>query len=218
MASVFENFLIVLDNEFGNNPLNCVSLPGYTWQCGLKYTGITLQTLQDKDMILTIENKINGGKSTVMGNRCVKSDGIKKIIYADAINLYGHSMSEPLLYDEIKLDKNVKIEYILNTPDDSDTGYFIEVDLRYPDNTKEKTRNFPFAPENKKINPDSFADYMKEIKSHTFTQTKKLISDWSDKKNDLVHYVMLKFYVRHGMEVENVHTVISFKQSKLSEK
>ena len=28
---------------------------------------------------------------------------------------------------------------------------------------KEKTKNFPFAPMNKKINPDDFSDYMKEI-------------------------------------------------------
>ena len=31
-------------------------------------------------------------------------------------------MSQPLLYDEIKFDKNVKLEDILKTPDDSDTG------------------------------------------------------------------------------------------------
>ena len=54
---------------------------------------------------------------------------------------------------------------------------------------------------------------MKTIKPDTFTQTKKLICDWSDKKNYLVHYRMLNFYVRHGMIVEKVHNVISIKQS-----
>ena len=34
------------------NPLYCAPLPGYTWQCRLKYSDIKLQTLQDKDMIL----------------------------------------------------------------------------------------------------------------------------------------------------------------------
>ena len=38
-------------NEFGTNPLNCVCLQGYTCQCGLKYTGINLQTQADKVMI-----------------------------------------------------------------------------------------------------------------------------------------------------------------------
>ena len=28
-------------------------------------------------------------------------------------------------------------------------GFFVEVDLIYPDNIKEKTKHFPFAPEKK---------------------------------------------------------------------
>ena len=59
-------------------------------------------------------------------------------------------MGEYLPYDEIKFDNNVKLEDILNTLDDSDIGYFIEVDLNYADNIKEKTKKFPFAPVNKK--------------------------------------------------------------------
>ena len=218
LACVFEKFIKVSVNEFGINPLYCVSLPGYTWQCGLKYTGINLQTLQDKDMILLLEINIRGGISSVMGNRCIKSDDNKKILYIDANNLYCNSMSQYLPYDEIKFDNNIKLEDILNTPDDNDIGYFIEIDLKYPDNIKEKTKNFPFAPMNKKINPDKFSDYMKEIKPDTYIQTKKLICDWSDKKNYLVHYRMLKFYLRHGMIVDKVHNIISFKQSKWLEK
>ena len=129
LACVFEKFIKVSVNEFDINPLYFVSLPGYTWQCSLKYTGINLQTLQDKDMILLLENNIRGGISSVMGDRYIKSDENKKILYIDANNLYGLSMSETLLYDEIKIDNNVKLEDILSTPDDSDIGYFVEVDL-----------------------------------------------------------------------------------------
>ena len=45
LTCVFEKFIKVSVNEFDINPLYCVSLPGYTWQCGLKFTGINLQTL-----------------------------------------------------------------------------------------------------------------------------------------------------------------------------
>ena len=69
LACVFEKFIKVSVNEFGINPMYCVSLPGYTWECGLKNTGISLQTLQDKDMILLLENNIRGGISSVMGDR-----------------------------------------------------------------------------------------------------------------------------------------------------
>ena len=99
LACVFEKFIKVLINEFKISPLYCVSLPGYTWQCGLKYTGINLQTLQDKDMILLLENNIRGGISSVMGDRYVRSDENEKILYIDANNLYGHSMSQYLPYD-----------------------------------------------------------------------------------------------------------------------
>ena len=150
LACVFEKFLKVSVNEFGISPLYCVSLPGYTWQCGLKYFGINLQTLQGKDLILLLESNIRGGISSVMSNRYVKSDDNKKIIDLDATNLFSHSMSQPLPYDEIKFDQNVKVEDLLNNPDDSDIGYFIEVDLKNPDNLKEKTKHFPFAPLNKK--------------------------------------------------------------------
>ena len=79
LACVFEKVIKVSFNEFGINPLYCVSLPGYTWECGLKYTGTNLQTLQDKDMILLLENNIRGGIGSLMGDRYVKSD--EKKIY-----------------------------------------------------------------------------------------------------------------------------------------
>ena len=63
-------------------------------------------------MIMLLENNIRGGISSVMGDRYVKSDENKKILYVDAYNLYGHSMSQPLPYDEIKFDNNVKLEDI----------------------------------------------------------------------------------------------------------
>ena len=147
-----------------------------------------------------------------------------KRLYIDATNLYGHSMSQLLPYDEIEIwhgdpDKYWKwLDEILNTPDDADIGYFIEVDLKYPDKIKEKTKNFPFCPENKKINPDKYNDCMKKIKSKSYTKSKKLICDWTDKKKYLIHYRMLKFYVSNGMVVEKIHEVISFKQGRWLEK
>ena len=218
LTCVFEKFIKVSVNEFDINPLYCVSLPGYTWQCGLKYTGINLQTLQDKDMILLLENNIGDGFSSVMGGRYIKADENKTILYIDVNNLYGDGMSQPLPFDEIKFDNNVELGDILSTRDDCDIGYLIEVDFKYPDSIKEKTKNFQFAPVIKKINPDDFSDYMKEIRPDTYIQTKKLICDWSDKKNYLVHYRMLKFYIRHGMVVDKVHNIISFRQSRWLEK
>ena len=86
----------------------------------------------------------------------------------DYTNLYGHCKSQPLTYDEIEmwhghsdhyLKKLKKISTII---DDSDIGFSVEVDLRYPDKIKEKTKIFPIYPENKVIPKHEFRDYMKK--------------------------------------------------------
>ena len=48
-------------------------------------------------MILILEKNIRGGISSIMGDRYVKSDGHKKILYKHANNIYGYSMSQMLL-------------------------------------------------------------------------------------------------------------------------
>ena len=73
-------------------------------------------------------------------------------------------MNPYLPYDDIKFDNKVELDDILNTPDDSKIGYFVEVDLKYPDEIKEKQNIFHFAPENKFSPQDKFTDYMNEIK------------------------------------------------------
>ena len=59
---------------------------------------------------------------------------------------------------------------------------------------------------------------MNTIKPDTYTQTKKVICDWSDKKHYLIRYRLLKFYITLGMVVNKVHIVISFRKSMWLEK
>ena len=54
---------------------------------------------------------------------------IIKKLYKDAKNLYGWAMSQSLPHDGIKSGTCVNLEEILNTPDDSDIGYFLQVGL-----------------------------------------------------------------------------------------
>ena len=210
LADVFEKFVKLSTGECGIIPLYCVSLPGYTYQCALKHTDIKLQTPQDKDLILLIDNIIRGGISSVMGDRYVKSDENKKILYMAATNLYGHSMSQLLPFAEIETwhghpDLYMNwIEKILNKSEDNEIGSFLEVDLIYPDIIKEKSKKFPFCPENSKINPNKYKVYMNNIKPKNYTKSKKLICDWVDKKKYLIQYRMLKVYVGHVMVVEKL--------------
>ena len=80
MADAFEKLVKVSIKEYGNNPLYSVSLPRCTYQCALKYTDINLQTLQDEDFLLSLENNIKRGISSVMGDRYIVSNDIKTIL------------------------------------------------------------------------------------------------------------------------------------------
>ena len=78
---------------------------------------------------------------------------------------------------KFSLIKFVKIQDILNTNVESDIGYFIETDLRHPDNKKERTKNFPFAPEYKVIPKDKNDNHLKKIKPKNYTNAQKLLRD-----------------------------------------
>ena len=42
--------------------------------------------------------------------------------------------------------RNIKLKDVINTPDNSDIGYFIEVDLSYPHKIIEKNKNITLLP------------------------------------------------------------------------
>ena len=44
LADVFKKTINTFSEEDGINPLYCVSLASYTWQCGMKYYNIKIQT------------------------------------------------------------------------------------------------------------------------------------------------------------------------------
>ena len=81
---------------------------------------------------------------------------------------------------------------------------FLEVDLKYPDNIKEKTKCFPFSPPNKTSPQDEFSDNMIGTKPNK-EDPKKVNCDWTDIKYYLIHYRLLEVYVWHGMVVGKVH-------------
>jgi hypothetical protein len=136
------------------------------------------------------------------------------IIYLDANNLYGWAMSQPLPYDEVKINTEITIDEVLKTSDDSKNGYVVECDLHFPKHIHEKLKQYPPAPENMIPKDEWLSEYQKEIKQklNIKNSTTKLIPHLMDHNNYCIHYRNLKYIVGLGVEIKKVHNIVSFKQ------
>ena len=83
-----------------------------------------------------------------MGNRHVQSDENKQILHIDANNPHGWAMSQYLPtseFEKLQIPEEYILEQIVedltHCPDNNEFGYFIECDLEYPAEYKEKTKN-----------------------------------------------------------------------------
>ncbi|CAG9824011.1 unnamed protein product [Phaedon cochleariae] len=72
LADVMENFRASSLKTYGLDPAWYYTMPGYTWDCMLKYTGCKLQIIKDIDMVMFVEQAIRGGVS-VCCNRTTRS-------------------------------------------------------------------------------------------------------------------------------------------------
>ena len=81
----------------------------------------------------------------------------------DANNLYGWAMSQPLPKGEFEklsfpgeYEHDQIVEDSLQNRDNNEKGFFIECDLEYPAEIKQKTENFPLCPYQTEANPSFF--------------------------------------------------------------
>jgi hypothetical protein len=135
------------------------------------------------------------------------------------LDLYGTAMVEPLPEKDFDflLDEQVENFDVTTVPDDGETGYFLEVDLEYPDDLHESHSDYPLAPEPRSIDPEELSPYTKSLAAKLgvkpSSKCKKLVSSLQPKERYVVHYRTLKLYLRLGMKIKKIHRIISFTQS-----
>ena len=83
---------------------------------------ITLDTLQDKQMLDNFVEAMRGGLCGIMCDIYVNQSN-SSIWYIDANNLCGYAMMQKLPNDFIYT--TTSLDSKLNTPDDTDHGYYI---------------------------------------------------------------------------------------------
>jgi len=225
LADVFENFRNACLWNYELDPAHYVSLPSFSWDACLKYTKVELELLTDVDMYTFVEQGIRGGVSMI-SHRYAKAnnpslpdyDPLKPktyIPYFDANNLYGWSMVNSLPLRDFRWLRNADHLDVTRIPDDSRTGYILEVDLDYPEELHHAHNDYPLAPERMVITDNMLSPYCLELKDSlgiAKSKVEKLVPNLQDKRNYVVHYRNLKLYLELGLKLTKIHRVLAFTQ------
>lgn len=128
-----------------------------------------------------------------------------QILLFDIVSLYSKVMSSRMLCDgsyewvtegEMKeLEKSIQ-----NVPDDGDVGYLLECDVAYPKELHSQPAHiyWPLLAQNRTLKKDG---------------SKKLFTTLYDKKNIILHHVILKQALRKGLKLTKIHRGLKFHQS-----
>ena len=228
LADVFETFRKVTLEQDALDPVHFVSLPGLSYQSAFKMTKESIHLLQDAEMYTLFERGIRGGLTFVnkhVVNSTQDIGSTTHLMYIDQNNLYGSALSKPLPQSDFQWVEPHDIEHFSNPAhimalgDEADIGYLFEVDLIYPECIKNRTVDFPLAPESGIVSPDMFSPFMEEHNKKyeaendlKYKATRKLLLTQLNKQHYIVHYSILKFYLGMGMQLDKVHRAIQFRQ------
>ena len=159
-------------------------------------------------MLLMIEKGIRGGicqsthRYAKANNKYMKNydKNIESsyLTYLDANNLYGWAMSQKLPVNGFKWENDLSRfneNFIKNYNENSDVGYFLEVDIEYPKQLWSSHKDLPFLPERKKLE-----------------KVEKLVCSIEDKEKYVIHIRALKQQLDNGLKLREVHRVIKFQQ------
>ena len=117
----------------------------------------------------------------------------------DVNNLYSWAVPQKLPvnnFEWIKDTSQFNEDFIKNYNEESDEGYFLEVDVQHPKKLQQLHNDLPFLPERMKIE-----------------KVKTLLTNLHDKNEYVIHIRNSKQAVNHGLILKKVHRVIKFNQN-----
>ena len=128
-----------------------------------------------------------------------KNEELSYFQYWDVNNLYGWAMSQKLPannFEWIKDTSQFDEGFIKNYNQESDEGYFLEVDAQYLEELHKIRNDLPFLPET--------------IKTE---KVEKLVANLHDKTEYVIHIRNLKQTLNHGLVFKKLCRVIKFNQN-----
>lgn len=215
LADIFENFRDNCIKLYELDPAHYFTLPGYSWDCMLKYTGVRIELLTNIDQLMFVERGLRGGISQCSKRNCIANNKYMNeeydsnkpstyMLYLDVNNLYGWAMTQSLplsnfewIEDDLSNTNKIKRQ-IMGTPDDADIGFLLEVDLEYPKELHDLHNDYPFCAQHMCVGD---------------SKGSKLVLTLNNKDNYVIHYRMLKTALKNGLKLKQVHRILKFRQT-----
>ena len=208
LADVFKNFRKMCLEIYKLDHLKFISAPGLAWQTALKKTEVKLELLTDVDFLLIVEKGIRGGichaihRNAKANRKNMKNyDKNKESPYLnhwDANNFYCWAMSQKLPlnnFEWIEETSQFNEDFIKSYNEESGEGYFLEIDVQYPERLHELHNYLPFL-----------SGKMELVK------VEKLVTNLHDKNEYVAHIRNLKQALNHGVILKKVRRVIKLNQ------
>lgn len=195
----WERFRSFAHTNYGLDPLHYWTLSMLAWDAALKHIGDDEAPEHFRSMkIHDIFRKGIRGAVNVMPQRKAEAGDGLYLANFDINSAYGYSMKQHLpqwgyeMIPEEKLSRTTPHD-IQCMDDEYGIGYVFVVDLECPDDHKWQDRHseLPLAPDHR---------------------NGKLVCSFEPKREYVVHYRLLKFYLSEGMKLTKIHAGISFKQ------
>lgn len=146
-----------------------------------------------------------------------KTKEYKEILYIDGNSLYPTSMRFPLptnSYDIINndgIDLDAFNQYMLeNDGLSSNKGYIYIVDLTIDEDLHDKFDSYPPCPIKRLVKEMELSQYQKQF--NKVLDFEKLVCDLEDKKEYVIHHFLLHVYVKHGVRITKIHSMLRFNQ------
>ena len=159
-TDIFEQFRTSCLKEYELGPAYFYTTLGLAMEACLKRTNLKVELLTDIDMVLMFEKGLRGEISqaihryAVANNKHMPSYDSQRLssylMYLDANNLCEWAMCKKLPLNGFLWSKNLSkytSDFIENYDENSDLGYLLEVDIKYPMHLHKLHSDLPFLPE-----------------------------------------------------------------------
>ena len=200
LTDIFQKFRSVCLSVYQLDPAHFYSAANLSWESMPISTRVKVGLLEDIEMFLFYERGIRGGINGVGELRHFTANNPHLNAFGafhDVKFLYAGTMQKMMPRRNYRWNSEITVKKILEIPESSNIGYFVEVDVKYPQYLHDLHNGLPLAPEKRTIR-SSWLSPIAQSSGIKSNKTPKLNETLSVKKSMFVIMKISSFISNTG--------------------